>query len=122
MTVEELIEVVKGLPGRTVEATVAVGEVDERRHFLTAFSGTVAKVTHWKAPTEHWTIWWEQDGAPKPREGSVTIWRNGYEHAEVKGSGRTLEEVETEDDAETGTLWEIWIWQSGTVMELLVYV
>lgn len=112
----------KGLPGRTVEVSVRLPGEGGSDRWIAGFSGVVenlADLVH--AVSDHWTVYWKMDGA-RPHPGSITIWRDGFEGAEVKGSGRSLEEVVAEDDEETGATWEIVIRQVSVIIELLIYV
>jgi hypothetical protein len=116
--------VLKGLPGRTVDAEIGyMDDGGEVRH-MASFSGDVERVTKGRARSmpDHWYIWWEKDGKPKPGVGTVVIRDDGYEGAEAKGSGRSLEEVVAEDDETTGANWEVIIRQRGFVVTLLIYV
>lgn len=124
MTIEELVEVLKGLPGRTVDAEIGFIDDGGEIRNIGSFSGDIERVTQGsaRAMPDHWYVWWEADGKPKPGVGTVVIRSDGYEGAEVKGSGRSLEEVVAEDDETTGTNWEVIIRQHGFVVTLLIYV
>lgn len=81
LTVEELVEVLDGLPGRMVEANVSV---EDGARQVSSFSGRVEKVVPNATPTDHWTVWWK-DEAEGPLAPTVILWREGFEGAEVKG-------------------------------------
>lgn len=123
MTFEELIEVLKGMPGRMVEAEVGFPDDGGKITNLAKFSGDVEMISQGgaKAPSEHWYLRWQRDGMPKPCGPMISVHSDGYEGAEVKGSGRSLEEV-VEDDDDAGANWEVVIRQHGFVVTLLVYL
>ncbi len=128
MTFEELVEVLKGMPGRMVEAEVGFHHGGGEITTFAKFSGGIEMVSQGGAntPTERWNVWWERDGHPKPCGPMISVHGDGYEGAEVKGSGRSLEEVvEDDDDAgancDAGANWEVVIRQHGFVVTLLVY-
>jgi hypothetical protein len=121
---EELIEVLKGLPGRAVEAEIGFVDDGGEVRNIAKFSGNIEQVTQGRAQAlpDHWYIWWEKDENPKPGVGMVVVRSDGYESVEVKGSGRSLEEVVTEDEDGMGTNWEVIVRQHGFVVTLLIYV
>jgi hypothetical protein len=78
--VEDAVEALASYKGYMIEVSVAQGDYDDdpnREHFA-AFSGVVDGVTHYPGECEHWTVSFVHD-PDKPRNGSVTIWRDGYE-------------------------------------------
>jgi hypothetical protein len=81
--VEDAVEALASYKGYMIEVSVASGDHDDdpaREHFA-AFSGVVDRVHHWPGEHEHWTVSFVHD-PNKPREGSLTIWRDGYEATE----------------------------------------
>jgi hypothetical protein len=80
-TVEDAVEALASYKGKMIEVSVALGGADDddpdRQHFA-GFSGVVDRVNHWPGEREHWTVSFVRD-PDKPHEGSVTIWRDGYE-------------------------------------------
>lgn len=77
--VEDAVEALASYKGYMIEVSVAQdGDDDPDREHFAAFSGVVDRVHHWPGPREHWTVSFVHD-ADRPREGSVTIWRDGYE-------------------------------------------
>jgi hypothetical protein len=78
--VEDAVEALASYRGTMIEVSVAQGEDDDdphREHFA-AFSGVVDRVSHWPGDREHWTVSFARD-SDKPHDGSLTIWREGYE-------------------------------------------
>jgi hypothetical protein len=78
--VEDAVEALASYKGVMVDVSVAQGEGDDdpdRQHFA-AFSGVIDRVAHWPTRKEHWTVSFA-GGSDRPHEGSVTIWRDGYE-------------------------------------------
>ncbi len=114
----------KGISGRTVEAEIGFIDDGGEVRNVASFSGDVEKVSQGRARAmpEHWYVWWERDEKPKPGVGQVVVRSDGFEGAEVKGSGRSLEEVVAGDDESMGTNWEVIIRQYGFVVTLLIYV
>ena len=85
MTVEEAVDALYGFRGQMVEVSVALrGEVGGEQ-FLASFSGVADEVHERGVPAddEHWTLAFVKEGN-KPHDGSVTIWRNGFEDAELE--------------------------------------
>jgi hypothetical protein len=83
---EDAVEALASYRGRMIEVSIAQGEGDgdpDREHFA-AFSGVVDRVSHWPGEREHWTVSFVRD-PNKPHEGSLTIWRDGYEGTDRGG-------------------------------------
>lgn len=81
--VEDAVAALASYKGYMIEVSVAQGEHDDdpsREHFA-AFSGVIDDVTHYPGEREHWTVSFVHD-PDRPREGSLTIWRDGYEGTE----------------------------------------
>jgi hypothetical protein len=78
MAVEDAAERFRSYKGVMVEVSIALDAEGGERQHLAAFSGVVDEVTHYEGPSEHWTMRFINDGT-RPHQGSVTIWRDGYE-------------------------------------------
>ena len=124
MTFEDALEAVKGLPGRMVEVAIYWPQADRQVFSLGAFSGVVREVTKSSARgfSDHYYVWFEEDGQPKPNHGHFCLDRETFEGCEVKGSGRSLEDVVEADDDSMGTNWEIVLQHRGVVTEVLIYL
>lgn len=122
MTFDELIEVVQGLPGRMVLASVQAPDDGNTDLYVASFSGIIGNVRRGERVDvpEHWNIWWEGDGRPKPIPGMVVLRRDGYEGATVTGTDLDFEHAV--EQGQTMGEWTIEVHQSGMVIKLLVYV
>ncbi|HET8956180.1 MAG TPA: hypothetical protein VFN18_11035 [Solirubrobacterales bacterium] len=76
-SVEDAVEMLASYKGYMIGVSVAKGDDEDREHFA-AFSGVVDCVDHWPGEREHWTVTFVRDET-RPSQGSVTIWRDGYE-------------------------------------------
>jgi hypothetical protein len=120
MSYDELIPVLRGLAGRRVEATIRTPYEDVESGsggiWFGHFTGTVDRLAEDAGPrNDHWTLYWHPN-----LEHSVTVWRDAFEGAEVRGSGLSLEEVVAEgSDSAT---WTVDIFQQGLLVELTAYV
>jgi hypothetical protein len=127
MTYDELIETLAGLSGRMVEATIRTPYEDPESgsggEWYGSFSGEVDRLgDEAVSGTGHRTLYWREEERTRPHEGSITVWRRGFEGAEVKGTDRTLEEVVAEEEEGQGTTWTVNIFQRGLLIELTIYI
>jgi len=77
--VEDAVEALASYTGKMIEVSIARGADDHpNRQHIVAFSGVVDRVNHWPGESEHWTVSFVHN-ADRPNEGSLTIWRDGYE-------------------------------------------
>lgn len=122
MTFDELIDAVHGLPGRMVHASVKVPDDGNPTLVVSSFSGIVKEIQRGGAVNmaEHWYIWWEKDGSPKPDHGTVILQRDVFESARVKGTEIAFEDAM--DQGQTMGEWAIEVRQSGIIIELLAYI
>jgi hypothetical protein len=81
----ETLEVLEGLPGRTVEVVVSVPDDGGELLQLSSFSGVVEKVSksRRKSGPELWYVWFAKDGKPKPDDGMFTLREEAFEDADV---------------------------------------
>lgn len=105
-----------------VEASVEIPDGGNSTLHLSSFSGVVRSVKQGSARAlpEHWYIWWENDGAPKPDHGTIVVRRDGFEGATVKGTELTFDEVVEEE--RTAGEWTVEIRQSWVIVRLAAYV
>jgi hypothetical protein len=134
MTYDELIQLLGGLEGRVVEATIRTPYDDPESgsggEWFGGFSGTVGHLgDEQSCGPDHRTLYWREPERNRPHEGSITLWRRGYERTEVRSSGRTLEEAlaEYEDalaevESGIGSTWTVEIFQCGLLVELTIYI
>lgn len=84
--VEDAVEALASYRGKMIEVSVTQGGGDDdpdHEHFV-GFSGVVDRVNHWPGEKEHWTVSFVPD-PDRPHQGSVTIWRDGYEGTDREG-------------------------------------
>lgn len=126
MDFEELIEVLHGLPGRMVYASIEIPDSDDSTIIISSFSGIVEKIHRGGNInlSEHWYVWWTKDGDPKPDGGTIVLHEDGFEFARVKGTGISFEDVLEQGDSIEDTMgeWTVQIRQFGISIDLLVYV
>ena len=134
MTYDELIQLLGGLEGRMVEATIRTPYDDPEGgsggEWFGGFSGIVGHLGDEQiSGPDHRTLYWREPERNRPHEGSITLWRQGYERAEVRASGRTPEEAlaEYEDalaevESGIGSTWTVDIFQRGLLIELTIYI
>jgi hypothetical protein len=85
LTIEEAVDVLYGFRGQMVEVSVSLRSEVGGEQFFSSFSGVADEVheRNAQAGDEHWTLGFVKEGN-KPHNGSVTIWRNGFEDAEFE--------------------------------------
>jgi hypothetical protein len=116
-TFDEVLEVLRGLTGKLVEATVFLPG-DENGYGVAHVGGPLHSLTERRGG--RWELAWTPEGA-HPSDITVTLWPGRFQRAELTFTG------EAEDSAadvveETGHNAFLKIWSAGAIVDVIVYV
>jgi hypothetical protein len=117
----ELIEMVRGMRGQMVEATLFL-PWDDGQFSIAAFSGTLREVELRRQLRDpRWVLSWVEDGEGKPRYPQVGIWERRFIRAELEFTGDPDEGLAELDETHGQNIF-LKIYSEGWILDLTGYV
>lgn len=117
----ELVDLLRGMRGHMVEATVFL-PWDDGKFPVAAFSGTLQDVEFREGSQDpRWVLSWAQDGDAKPRYPEVGIWDRRFIHAELEFTGDPDEGLAEVDETRGHNIF-LKVYSEGWTLDLTSYV
>jgi len=117
----ELVDMLRGMRGRMVEATLFL-PWDDGRSAIASFSGTLKEVKFREDSIDpRWVLIWMEDGESKPLFPEVAIWERRFIRAALEFTGDPDEGLAAIDETRGHNIF-LKIYSEGWILELTGYV